>query len=216
MGWLIFVLNLLELAAFVTGLLFWHKIKNSYWRWFPYYLGIILLIELTAEFFSYYLGNFKVNQVIYRFVGIPFEFLFFFGIFRQYFKKTSKETWPVVAMVVYLGCWIADLFYIGEMKLFFDSFSYTIGNILLLILLLMFFIQFINSDEILLYKSSMMFWVCLGLMVFYVGTLPFYGLRTTLYKQYRQLFYVYWYTQYVLNYLMYILFIISFAWGRPK
>jgi hypothetical protein len=62
----------------------------------------------------------------------------------------------------------------------------------------------------------MMFWVCLGLMLFYIGTIPFFAFRKVLYVEHRDFFYVYWYIQFGLNYLMYLLFILSFVWGRPK
>ncbi|MEO6455863.1 MAG: hypothetical protein ABIN97_17410 [Ginsengibacter sp.] len=213
---LITILNILEFSACITGFLYWKKIRHSYWRWFPVYLGIIVVTELVAEYFLYAKNDLTVNINIYRFFGVPFEFLFLFWLFYQYLNNTSKNKWPVFSAAIYLICLLIDLLYVGKMKLLFDSFSYTIGNILLLVLLLMFFLKFIKSDDILEYKSSMMFWVCLGLLIFYLGSLPFYGIRTTLYKEYRDFFFVYWYIQYGLNYLMYILFALSFIWGKPK
>ena len=149
-------------------------------------------------------------------------YFFFYWLFYQYFRLTSKNKWPLYTAAIYLLCWLSDIFvwpdifYLTRVKLLFDSFSYTIGNILLLVLLLMYFITFSKSDRILNYRQNRMFWVCLGLMIFYVGSMPFYGMRTTLYYQYPDIFYPYWYTQYGLNYLMYLLFIISFLWGREK
>jgi hypothetical protein len=216
MKWPTMVLNMLEFSACITGFIYWKKIRHSYWRWFPVYLGIIVLTEITAEYFSYARADYGVNRNIYRFFGIPFEFLFLFWLFHQYFYKTSKTKWPLFSAAVYLICLLVDILYVGKMKLFFDSFSYTIGNMLLLVLLLMFFLKFIKSDEILEYRRSMMFWVCLGLIIFYLGSLPFYGLKTTLYHLDHDFYYLYLYIQFGLNYLMYILFALSFIWGRPK
>lgn len=216
MKWLAILLNALEILACVTGFLYWKKIRHTYWRWFPVYLGIIVLTEFAAEYFSYARAQFGINIDIYRFFGIPFEFLFLFWLFHQYFGKSLKIKWPLISAAIYLICLFIDLIFVGKMKLFFDSFSYTIGNILLLVLLLMFFLKFTESDEILEYRSSMMFWVCLGLMIFYLGSLPFYGLRTTLYYMDRNFYYTYFYIQFGLNYLMYILFTLSFIWGKQK
>jgi hypothetical protein len=213
MAWFTIILNCFELAACITGFCFWNKIRNSYWKWFPVYLAVIVVIELTGEYFLYIDRNLTVNVAIYRYIGLPLEFLFFFWLFYQY-EKPRK--WPVLLAGIYVVVWILDQVYFSQMKLYFDSFSYTIGNALLLVGLFIFFIRFSNSNAILHYRSSMLFWVSLGLLVFYVGTLPFYGMRTTLYKEYRSLFYVYWYVQYFLNYCMYSLFMIAFIWGRPK
>ncbi len=216
MYWVI-LLNIFEAAASVAGFLYWSKIRNSYWRWFPVYLGIIFLTEISAEYFLFVEHNLAVNNNIYRFLSLPLEFLFLFWLFDKYFsEKGTTIKWPLLFAILYLAAFLADVFYISRMKLFFDSFSYTIGNMLLLILLLRFFMKFSNSDEILNYKSSIMFWVSLGLLLFYLGTLPFWGLHTTLYNEYPDIFNVYWYAQNLLNYLMYTLFIISFVWGKPR
>jgi hypothetical protein len=216
MPWFLILLNILEIAACITGFLYWKKIRHSYWRWFPVYLGIIVLTELTGEFFLFVLGDLSSNIAVYRFFGVPLQFLFFFWLFYHYFRNTAVKNWPLYMAVIYLACLGLDLTIIGKMELYFDSFSYTIGNILLLIILLLFFFRFAKSDEILRYKTSMIFWVCIGLMIFYIGSLPFYALRTTLYNQYTDIFYIYWYVQFGMCISMYILFIFSFVWGKLK
>lgn len=210
------LLDLFEFSACLAGFLSWGKIRHSYWRWFPVYLSIVFATEMIAKYFALVRHNVPLNIAVYRFFGLPFEFLFLFWLFHQYFRGGPARKWPLIAAATYLLALLVDLCYISGTRHFFDSFSYTIGNILLLILLLRFFLQFSNSDEILEYKTAMMFWVSLGLIIFYLGSLPFYGLRNTLNDQYRSLFYEYWRIQYLLGYLMYGFFIIAFIWGRPK
>lgn len=210
------LLNFFEVLACVTGFLCWKKIRNSYWKVFPVYLSIIVLTELLGEYFLYIKGNLELNNAVYRYFGVPVQFFFFYWLFYQYFAKTVRNKWPVYAAVIYLGAWLVDQTYLKSVRLFFDSFSYVIGCILLLILLLIYFIRFIKSDELLKYKSSMMLWVSLGVMIFYVGTLPFWGVRTTLVLQYPDIFYVYWHVQFIFCCLMYLLFSVSFIWGKQK
>lgn len=207
-------LYFLELSACVTGFVYWKKIRHTYWRWFPVYLGVIVMVELTAMYISMVVRDRQLNSDLYRFFGIPIQFLFFYLLFYKYLENTREKRWPLIATACYLVSWIADLIYFR--KIGFLSFSYTMGNTILLVLLFLFFIKFINSEEILKYRSSLMFWVCLGLLVFYLGTFPFFALRNTLYKSYKDVFYVYWYISFVLNYIMYILFAIAFIWGKPK
>ncbi len=209
-------LNFFELVACVTGFIYWKKIKHSYWKWFPIYLAIILITELTGKYILVVLHDRKLNANIYRFFGIPIQFLFFFWLFKQNLKPYKEKRWPLYGAAIYIISWVVDFVYISKMKFGFQSFSYTMGNIILLVLLILFFVKFINSDEILEYKSSMMFWVCVGLLIFYLGTFPFYGLRNTLLQNYRGVYDVYWYINFILDYLMYILFAIAFIWGKPK
>ncbi len=216
MNLFIIVLNVLELFACLVGFLYWNKIKNTYWKWFPIYLATIVLTEITGEYLLHVEKDLATNIAIYSYFGIPLQFFFFYWLFYQQFKNTKNSKWPLISAAIYLICLIADLFYISKIKFYFESFSYIIGCIFLLILLLMYFTRFTRSDEIIRYKSSMMFWVCVGLMLFYIGAMPFFAFRTALYKQYNDFFYVYWYVQFGLNYLMYLLFIVSFIWGKPK
>jgi hypothetical protein len=216
MSWLIIVLNILELLSCIAGFIFWSKIKNTYWKWFPVYLGIIFLTEITAEYLLHVKNDLASNIAIYSYFGIPLQFFFFYWIFYQEFRNTKNSKWPLISAVIYLICLVADLLYISKIKFYFESFSYIIGCIFLLILILIYLASFTRSDAIIKYKSDMMFWVSLGLVIFYAGAMPFFAFRKALYVEYNDLFYVYWYIQFGLNYLMYLFFIVSFIWGKPK
>jgi hypothetical protein len=216
MSWYIIVLNLLELLASLTGFIFWKKIKDTHWRWFPVYLGIIFLTEIVGEYFLFVRGDLSTNIAVYSYFGIPLQFFFFYWLFHQELKKTKKSVWPLVSAAIYLISLVADLAYISSIKFYFESFSYIIGCIFLLVLLFIYFTRFTKSDEIINYRTSMMFWISLGLMLFYIGTIPFFAFRKVLYVEHKELFYVYWYVQFGLNYLMYLFFTISFIWGKPK
>ncbi len=62
----------------------------------------------------------------------------------------------------------------------------------------------------------MLFWVSLGLLLYYLGTFPYYGLRNTFVKDFHDVFVTYTYIEYFLNSLMYLMFTISFIWGNPN
>jgi hypothetical protein len=218
-----------ELLACVMGFVYWKKIKNTYWKWFPIYLAVIVLLELTGKFLIEFLDDpsrsindperyrgTNINAGLYRYFGIPIQFLFFFWLFWRYFSNKKEYRWPMIGAAIYVLSWFAEMLLFQKQQFWFMSFSYTIGNIVLLVLIILFFVRFINSENILKYKQSMMFWVCFGLMAFYLVTFPFYALRNTLWKSNRSVFYIYSYVSMGLDYLMYIFFTISFIWGRPK
>lgn len=216
MPWFIYTLNAFELMACIVGFMYWQKIRDAYWKWFPVYLGVIVLIEMTGEYMLHVKKDLSANIAIYSFFGIPLQFFFLYWLFYQQFKKTSNSNWPLISAVIYLAALITDLSYISGIEFYFESFSYTIGCTLLLALLFIYFFRFIKSDEIIGYKNNMMFWVSIGVLAFYIGTMPFYAFRKKLYVEFENFFYIYWYIQFGLNYLMYLFFIFSFIWGKPK
>lgn len=210
------LLNCFELLACIAGFIYWKKIKTSYWKWLSVYLTVIAVTELTAEYIGYNLGNEQLNADINFFFSIPLQFIFFIWLFYKWFKTHKANKWALAGTAIYFISLVAELFYFSDKKLWFLSFSYTTGNIVLLVLALRFFYNFINSDEILNYKYSMMFWVSLGLLFFYLGSLPFYGLWNTLAIGQPQIFNSYWIVQMGLDCMMYLFFTIAFIWGKPK
>jgi len=209
MSWTILVLNFVEMLAAVIGFAVYTRLANRYYRFFPWYLLAVFLTEVVAEFIAWKLHLPALNNAIYRYWGIPLQFFFFYWLFYQTFKHSNLKPWPVLAGILYLLILLTDLFQLADKPLRFTIFSYCSGGILLLILIIMYFISLMKSDQILKYSRSFMFWISLGLLLFYLLTLPFYGLRNFLYKNYTDLFTVYNYFTLVLNYLMYTCFIIA-------
>jgi len=207
-------LNFFELLACVAGFIYWKKIKNSYWKWFSIYLLMIVLAELFCQYLLYFLEN--PNQWIYVNFIIPCEFLFFFWLFYMYFKNSRQKMLPLIGAGIYLVCFTIDRLYLSKHEFAFFSFSYVVGSIVLLVLILVFLLRLVRSDEILHYKTNMMLWVSLGLLLFFLGSLPFYGLYNTLAAKYSNVFNTYWIVQMCFDYCMYLFFAFAFIWGRPK
>lgn len=211
---LIIGVNVCELLACLTGIVYWQKIKHSYWKWFVVYLALITLLEATGFYIR--VGLQQNNIALYYWLIVPLEFLFFFWLLGKYGNGQVQKKWSLVATATYVLCFLIDQIWLQHTQFAFSSFSYCIGNILLLVLIIRFFLTFSTSNDILRYKENGMFWVCLGLLVFYIGSLPFYGLWNTLRNNYPTLFNNYWIVQTVLLYCMYLFFAISFIWGKLK
>ena len=210
------VLNIFEIAACIIGFLYIQKLKSSHWKFFPYYLLLIVLSEFTGKYFHYAgLNNVKVG--LYNYFVIPLEILFFIWLFYKEFKHSAARLLPVAAACIYIAGWLADMFAITKNPLWWvQSFSYTLGILLILMLILTFLYRLATGNEILFIKTNMMFWICLGLFVFYFCSLPFFGMGNYLFTRYGNIYIWYAYAIYVLNYIMYSLFIIAFIWGKPK
>jgi len=205
----------MELASFVTGLLYWNKIKNSIWVWFVIYLGFIVTGELVCNYLSYTSYNNKVNT-IFNYIIIPVEFLFFYWLYYKHASSKKNRLLVIACCVLYLLSFIADQYFFQGKKFLFDSFSYCAGNLLLLVAILSFFMEFSKGNEILHFRSSLIFWVSLGNLVFYLGTLPYFGLIHLLYDNHREIFNYYTYLMFALDWAMYLLFIIGFIKWKPK
>lgn len=212
---MIWLLNALEILACVFAFAYWRKLKNSQWKWLPFYLLAVVVIEFTGRLLANN-NQFSANINMYKFIGFPVQFLFFFFMFYQYRYFQKKRYWILTAIVVYIFSIVFETFFISNQSYWFNSFSYSVGNLLLLYFLLFYFFRFVQSREILYYKYDIMFWFCLGLLIYYVGTLPYWALRNLLVSRYRSIFEIYSYIWLMLDYLMYLIFINGIVKCRLK
>ncbi len=217
------ILLFFELLACVFGIINYNKVKNTPWQYFSLYLIFIVFSEILGVFLLLYLPDTNYNTFYFSYFEIPIEFNFFFLLFYLFEKNPGKRKLPGVFAVIYLIAWLSGIFYFKEKHPNFDSVSYTIGALLLLILILRFFIRLITSDELMKFRENRLFWVCLGLLTFYLGSFPYFSLISiphqtlkNLLPKYKELFTTYMYIVYGLNSFMYLTFAFSFIWGKNK
>ncbi len=210
------MLNAAEISACIIGFLYWNKIKGSHWKIFPFYLAFIVIAEFAGKYL-HYSGHNDLKVSMYNYVVIPLEILFYTWLFYHEFKYASIRRLPIAAACIYTSCWLLETLVFTKKPFWWVySFSYSVGIILMLVLILTFLYLLATGNEILFVKNNMMFWVCMGLFVFYFCTLPFFGMGNYLFTRYRNIYIGYAYAMYVFNFIMYSLFIISFVWGKPK
>ncbi|MBL7701744.1 MAG: hypothetical protein JNM14_05810 [Ferruginibacter sp.] len=212
---MIWILNFFEITACITGFVYYKKLKGGYWKWFPFYLLIIVLVEFTGRYLSDS-GLISYNIAMYKFFGMPVQFLFFYFIFYQHEYFRDKRKWILTGAAVYVTSIVFETVFLTNKSYWFHSFSYSIGNVILLILLIAFFIKFIQSDAILDFSKNLMFWFCLGLLLYYLGSFPFWALRNVLVAKYRNALENYYIVMLLLNYCMYLSFITGFILCRKK
>lgn len=202
-------LLLSEIVAAIVGIIKFKKFKNSYWKWFIYYLVFIAVSELLCEFVLCYFQNFKTYY--YDFFIIPIEFLFLYWLYSYKSLSNKKLFW--VSSVLYLLSLLP--YFVFEGKSVINSFNYIIGTFLLSIMIILEFNKQMKTDDILKFKENMMFYINTGVGLFYVGTLPFFAFHSLLWKDI-----VIWNNYYIFfmmtNILMYTLFSIALLWGKPN
>ncbi len=84
-----------------------------------------------------------------------------------------------------------------------------------MILVFLEFKKQIQNDDILAFPENKMFYINIGIMLFYVGTLPFFSLYHLLLKE-PEIWNIYYLYFLISNCIMYLLFTASFIWGKQK
>jgi hypothetical protein len=206
----------MELLAFLTGCYRLKTLRLTYWQWFVYYLGFIAVGEMAGLTLLYGLRLPEFSRGWYNYFVIPVEFLFFYWLYYQYFKPGNKKYWPLYGAAIYSLSWLVHIFIFDQVNFWSIPFSYMAGVVTVLLLTIVFFADLVVRNKILNFRLNMMFWVSLGLLVFFLVSSPFLGFRNELYSKYRNIFWLYYYIQFGVNYLMYLFFIIALVWGKPR
>lgn len=201
-----------EALAAISGILTWKKWKDCYLKWLPFYLAVISVLEIVNRTLEHY-SKFDTANVITG-VEVIFE-VFFINWFFYKTLATNKHKIIIAGCTFYtISCIFERTFFI-DTGYYFASLSYTVGNLFILIYLILFFIELVNSDKLLNFKKLTVFWIALGMLVFYLGTFPFYGLYNELANDLNLFVPLAWIST-SLNYSMYLLFTIAFIWGKPQ
>ncbi|MEJ5994732.1 hypothetical protein WG904_09925 [Pedobacter sp. Du54] len=200
----------IQLAAALVGLFYWPKLKHSYWKWFIVYLCIIFFVEAFSKWGLKDTPTYRVY--LYDFFGIPIQFIFYYWLYAVKSLKNPALFWLCIFLYAISFLPYFTLFAKGSIVY---SLSYTVGNVLLMLMVFLEIFKQIKSEKILLFRSNFMFYINIGIMLFYIGTLPFFSFYGLILKD-LQIWTSYYIFFMIANHIMYLLFINAFVWGKPN
>lgn len=197
------------------GLFYTRKQPKTYWTSFPWFLITLGTLDGSGLLINnFFLDKYpNVNFYYYQLFVIPFQVLYYFWIINRN-SITNKNRLYYIGSAVFIISVIIECFTLVNLTgYFFNSFSYMVANILMLAHIMRYFYQLSKSDRILFFYKERMFWVSLGLLVFWLGSLPFFGIFNYLFINYQAIGKFYFKVVLILNYIMYTCFLISFIWA---
>lgn len=198
------------LAAIISIFYYFKNAANNLWKYFVFYLGFIFMCELFGKYGENWMTFSKAQ--FYNYLVIPLQFLFFYWLYAV--QSLKKRGLFIIFSLLYLISFIPSEFYFKGSKIIF-SFNYTFGCLILMVLVLMEYYKQITSSDIINFNKNRMFYINLGVTLFYIGTLPFWTFYYLLVK-YHPMWNVYYDYFLISGIVMYVLFSISFIWGKQN
>jgi len=201
-----------EGIAALASILYFKKLKGSYYIYFSFFLIFIFCSETFAKYLA---SSASVSKIIfYNYFVIPLEFIFFYWLYA--WKSLNKKKLFFIFTTLYLLSFIPHELYFNVLKnKVIYSFTYTFGSLLLMFLVVMEYYKQINSDNILHFAKNRMFYINIGVTLFYIGTLPFWSFYFQLYEH-REIWDLYFNYFLMSGIIMYLLFASSFIWGKQN
>lgn len=207
--------NYFEIAAFLTSILLWSKIRYAKICWLMPFLAFIVAVELTGRYIGRELK--QPNYWLYNF-SIPIEYFFYLFLFYLHFKGKKAILIAKWGLILFPCFVMMNLLFIEGTKQFNSNFL-KVGSFCMLIFSCMYFLEFIKSDLSINPLLHSMFWITTGVFLFSAGEFVYTALSGILFKDWLK-----WKSliRDINNSLIYILYaciilgILSFAWNKDQ
>lgn len=199
-----------QFLSMLIGIRYIIRLKASYWKWFSIYLILIF----AQEFFWLMKPNIqdKVREAYYVFFGIPIQYLFFFWLYAL--KSLKKKGLFLSCTALFLSSIVVTAVLKKQSEVI--PIIVNLGNILLIYLFILEFMKQTKNDSILKFKENKMFYINIGLVLFYLANYPYVVFAKELFLGYKDLWNIYYSYFLISNCLMYLLFAASFIWGKEQ
>ncbi len=179
------------------------------------YFLLVLLITFTAEAAGLYVKKVygPPNIVIYN-----IYYLFYFSLLYYIFLKSiSEEKFKKFIKVGFAIFWLFYLWDLLAKNITQDSFTiaYIAGAGVLVFCIILYYISILQSSLVLVIKNDLLFWVSVGLFLFYIGYLPIKIIRSWFF-QLNDFFESLMIIHFSLLTVMYLFFLTGFLWMKKR
>lgn len=175
------------------------------------FLGF-LIYSLLTELVGAYLGRVLIkntNYIYNTWYIVNFFFYAYFILSRLKSKQKRIFIWSLVG-IFFIVTFINIGFYAGLIKYVLVKNS-IFGNLLIAIMIIIYFVELLRSDEILNIQKSLFFWICLGAFLMNLVLVP--AFKLVYYTSFVGMFR---YIVFGLNIIMHLCFITGFIISKKE
>ena len=131
--------------------------SNTYYKYFILYLLTIIIFDLLAHFI------FVKDNITFFNVYTFFEFNLFALIYYQLIKEKIRLVILKVLMITFNTVYFLSFYFD-----FYILYTIPLEGVFNSIIVILFFVDLLNSDEILNYKKLLSFWISVSFLIFYL------------------------------------------------
>lgn len=200
----------IEVLTAIIGTIYYNKYKKKrFLKYFIFLLWYIVINELAG---IYMRSDFGVNTIIYNVYNV-INFTYILMLYRSYLTEKKSKKIALTLCITYLIIFIINGFY-ENYFIKFQSIPYIVAAFAVIITISLYFREILNSEKVLNAKRNLLFWISVGLLIYFVGNIPFRILR----NYYNELTdaTILFLVNFTLTVIMNICFIIGFIWSKKK
>ncbi len=200
----------IELIVAIIGTIYYFKYKRTFLKYFL----IILWYTAINEFFGFLLKKigYTNNIIIYNvFHFINFSFLFL--LFNRSLSKAKHKQWTKIFLLTYIIGFFINLCF-ENYFIQVQTIPFLMASIFLIISIVFYFSELLNTNEVLFVKKNILFWISVGYLLYLSGNLPIRVIRNY-FTEVVNLEYILEISS-ILSIILNVCFIIGFIWGEKN
>ncbi len=200
-----------ELITVITGTVYLYKYKHTVLKYFLMYLWYSVLTDFLGKWYITHTEH-THNHIIYNFYYL-ITFCFLLLLYRKLVAYKNHKKWILYFTVLYFFSFFLNLFY-QDYYTQIQAIPFIIGAISLVISIVFYFQEVLNSNEVLNIFKNLIFWISVGLLIYYIGKIPA-RIVTNHWSEFKHYKIIYALTH-ILNIIMNLFFIIGFICSKEE
>jgi len=205
-----YLINAIELITIIIGIYHYKKYKNTLLKYFLFFIIYGLFTELAGIVVG--IGFKFPNYIVFNIYSVAY-YIFNFWLFGRHFKHKNNRSISLVFMALTTLMFILDTLFLQSIFVGYQSYTWFIGSLGTIIIVILFLIELLNSDAILNVKHLLIFWVAVGVFLFQLGLLPVF--IATKYINYSNGL-TYGYILLILNFITSLCYSLGFIWTKKN
>ena len=162
---------IIEHGSLIFALIYYNKYKNyPFYKYFIIYLLNILLFKIIDFFIGDGVSGEEGNFDLYNYYTF-FEFNFIVLIYYSLIENKKNLIWIKLLAVSF-----NLIYFISFYLSFLNLYTVQIEGFFNSLLIIIYFIELLNSEMVLNYKKIFPFWMSVGFLLFYLTSIPFFTL----------------------------------------
>ena len=159
----------LHFVTLFLAIIFYNKFKTySFYKFFVGYFLVIVVVEILRR---NYFTNYSIDLYnVYTFFEFNSIALIYYHLIQQKKRLKIVKILAVSFNVVYLLSFIFD---------YYIQYTIPLEGVVNSIFVILYFVELLNSDNILNYKKLFPFWMSIGFLIFYLTSVPFWSMYYT-------------------------------------
>lgn len=194
----------------IIASIYYYKYKNSYLKYILYLIWYATLNECFGLLYTKYIN--ENNSVVFNIYQI-IEFSFYLFLYKNVINSATRKNIIKSFIVMYYVSIIVNCFYENFLTNYFSN-NFIFGAFLIDIAIVIYLIEILNSDKIIYINKSLLFWISVANLIYYVPSIPF-NVVTKYYLNSPTIPYIYL-ISYLLSFIVFIILTAAFIWSNKE